>query len=628
MSVLRRARRAFPLSFVISGLVVACGSPPPATPAAAPAPVATAPKEKPLDTSPVPEPPGLVLIGRVSRPDALVAAAGSWAHLPLPGGAELVRSIADDAVADVVDLSQPIDAAVTVALSRRGVDPLVAFAIPVKSYEGAKARLGEKHRLVAGDNGQLRIEGLGSKRHNEDQGEDDDGGEGCVLAPAAQGGRIVCGEAPALEALVPYLSRTMPREKWSSDVHVEVRPEPVRAPLQELRSSLPILARSLMGSASPTVRDLIDSSLGEVVDIVNDTQKLSVDAQIADSGIVANTRCEFQGNRSLFARMVTTDRADSPPAAFWHLPGDTDTAIFGRGSDPKLFEHPRELLANLMLDATDSMGMPEAERKALKDLVADRFLTIFTSGTGIYGKGFDAAALDKAVSHLRGLKTEDHAGRFEGERLVLEQVVGWHLYQVNEPVAKVGPVLKDWSALWNRPAFAKWAQAKSSAKTLPRMRVAPAPAGVTLPKETVHLEVTIPREMPEFADPPAPPGPPTRPGGPPTTKAPKAKAKAPPAKPIVVHVFAVPDGASTWLAIGLDAKLVAQKAAASLATAPDTNTLGKASGMEALRDGKITTGGVFTLRGLMVLTALQRHDERSAFALLGSLPSKGATPIV
>ena len=106
-----------------------------------------------------------------------------------------------------------------------------------------------------------------------------------------------------------------------------------------------------------------------------------------------------------------------------------------------------------------------------------------------------------------------------------------------------------------------------------------------------------------------------------------AKAKRIPQKPIVFHVLAVPDGGATWLAFGLDAKLVAQKAAASLTSAPDANTIGKAKGYEALREGKLNGGGLATLRGVMVVAAFQSSD-RSPFALPNTLPSKGSAPIL
>lgn len=642
MTDLRRSYRALSLPIVLAGSsVVACGSPPPAAPttsATATSPVATS-KGKPIDVSPVPEPAGLVVVGRVSKPSAIVAAVASWTRLPLPSGPDLVRSLADESIAAVVDLSQPVDAAVYVGSSRGGIEPLAAFSVTVKDYEQAKVKLGEAHRLVAGDNGQFKVSGLGSKKRpspmkagpqtedrseegadEEDEEEEDD--DSCVLAPAPQGGRLVCGESAALDALVPYLSRTMPRKKWASDVHVEVRPEPVRAPLQDLRASLPILAHSLLGSQSTTVRDLVDATMGELVDIANDTQKLSIDAQIAESGAVTNTRLEFQSTTSLMARLAMAPRGDAPPAGFWHLPAETDMAFFGRGADPKLFDRPRELIGGLMLEATGSAGMPEAERRALKDLVTDRVLSLFTSGTNVYGKGFDQAAVEKAAANLKGIKVDDRAGRAEAERLLVEQIVGWHLYQVNEPVAKVGPVLRDWSTLWNRPTFAKWAKSKSSAAALPRMRVAPVPAGVALPKETVHLEITIPRED---LDDESPLHPANAAGA--TPKKP-VKTKKIARKPIVAHVFAVPDGAATWLAFGLDAKLVAQRAGAALASAPDANTLGKVAGLEELREGKLNTGGFVSVRSFLFAATLDESGETSWIDGLRTLPHKGSTPVL
>lgn len=603
-----------------------------------------------IDTSPVPDPPGLVVVGRVRKPDAIVAAVGSWTRLPLPSGADLVRSITDDSVADAVDLSEPVDLAVSVGLTRGGIAPLFAFSVSVKSYEGAKEKLSERHRLVASDNGQLRIEGIGSKKKRSkarplDETEDDgdetsEDGDGCVLAPAAVGGRIVCGEGAALAALVPYLSRTLPRERWTSDLHLEVRPEPIRAPVETM---LPAAARAVAGSQGGAVRAFVDASVLELVDIVGDVRKISIDAQIAESGVVAQSRVDFQARKSLFAQALTTDHGDAPPSAFWHLPADTDTAVFGHGSDPKLFDHPRELLGNLLLEATDSAGMPDAERTLLKELVADRILALFTNGTGIYAKGFDQAAVDKAYARLNAVKPDNRAARDEAERGLVEQAVGWHLVRVDEPLAKVGPILKDSASLWNRPAFAKWVAAKAAddaelrarpgtkakAKDIPKVRLAPLPLAVVFPKDSIHLEITVPRaDLEEFSPPPVAAR--TSANG----DVSSSSANKPPVvkrfprKPIVAHVFAVPDGATTWLAIGLDAKLAGQKAVASLASAPDTGTLGKAPATEVLREGKVNAGGFATLRGLLVLTALDDRGARSPLSLLAGLPHKGAEPIL
>ena len=584
--------------------------------------------DPPVDISAVPEPPGLVAIGRVARPDVLVAVAGSWTHLPLPGGSELVRAVTDEAVAEVIDLSQPVDGAVSVVLSRRGFDPVAAFSVGVKSFEQARSKLGAKHKLVPGTNGSVKVLGMGSgggraaTRPAEDEG-DGDGDEGftCVLAHGALGGRLVCGEAPAVETLAPYLARTMPREKWTSDLHMEMRPEPVRVPLMEFRSSLPILARSLFGSSSSAVRELAESSAGELVDIVNDTQKVLLDAQIAEAGLVATTRFEFQSAKSTFARALTNaDHAGAPPPAFAHLPAESDLAFFGDGSDPKLFEHPREILGNVLLEGAEASGMPDAERKSTRDLLVDRMTALFT-GPGIYAKGHDGAALDRALKAYAAVKPDAEAAELEARRAVAEQAIGWHLFQTSEPIAKVGPILKDGAGLWNRPAFAKWMEGKTPAR--PRIRLAPMPGGVTLPKDTVHLEITLVEE--ESAEPKA--GPARGSSAPPLPSADRPRAKSF-KKTVVVHLFAVPDGGSTWLAFGLDPKLVAQKAAASLTTAPDTNTLGKVAGHEALAETKVNSGGLANLRGFLVLATLDPRKQPSPFGLVPSLPGKGTAPIL
>ena len=598
--------------------------------------------EPPPDVTAVPEPAGLILVGRVAKAEAILKTLGSWTRLPLPGGADLVRSIADDSVAESVDLSQPIDGAVSLGGGARNPKPLIAVSVAVRSFDDAKAKLSAKHKLTRGKNGQLWVEGIGraaasDRSRSKEKGEDDDDDEGdsCVLAHASSGARLVCGEREAVDALSPYLTRTVPRQTWPSDIHVEVTLAAIREPLGQVRAALPMLARSMLGGSSPALAKLIDAGVNELVDVVGDTGRLTLDSQLGDSGVQATVKVDYVKAQSFIAQLATSNaqRADAPPPAFWHLPSDTDMALFGKGSDPKLFAHPKELLGNVFLEATEGAGMPEPERKAVRELVVERMLGLFT-GPLVYGKGYDAAALDKALAGVRAAKTGDLAAKDEAERIAAEQVLGWHLVQVNEPITKVGPILKDWSQLWNRPAFAKWAKQQSSAKMLATMRIVPVPANVPLPKDAVHLEIVMPRpDLEEMPAVPPPPPPQTRAPGlkgappPPAPKPAVVKGKKIPRKPIVLHVIAVPDQGGTWLGVGLDAKLLAQKAAASLSSAPDATTLAKLPGTEALREAKANGAWFATLRGLLVYTALG-HSSHTPFATVASLPAKGATPIL
>lgn len=636
-----------------------CGGKPPAAPVAevkAPPPTPVAPVEPVIDLSPVPDPEGLVVVARIGNPDAVARAVGAWTHLPLPGGRELLRSAVGSDIADVVDLAQPVDAAVRILPgdigrstrggSRKKTKVFAAFSIAAGSLESAKTKLGASHRLIPGPDGQFKVEGALRKsksRSFSDEEEGSAGGDedGCVLAPAAApsgtdaskpAARLVCGEGASIEALLPYLTRTLARQAASSDLHVELRSQPVREPINELRRGLPDFAGGLFGRGSSSgIAALADAAVAEAVDLVNDADKVVIDARVAETGVVATSRVAFQSKTSLFARLATPQaKTEPPPSAFWHLPADTDLGLFSRGSDPGLFDHPRELVVNAIADGATLAALPEADARAVRDLT-ERTLPLLTRGAAIYAKGYDSAALQKAVDARLNAKPDDPAAKAEGARGLFEEFVGWHLYQSSEPIAKTGPLLKDWSTFWNRAGVAKWMKDKAfDAKTVPKVRVAPLPAGVTLPKDSVHLELTVPREEVVYVpEPPAVVRP--QAGGPkpslPVAKPPAQKRKTIALKPYVFHVFAVPDAGTTWFAFGMNEKLVAKKVAASLTAAPQTETLAKVESLKALRDGKMHAGGFVSLRAGLGVTALDRRS-RSPFAAMATLPNKGATPIV
>lgn len=585
-------------------------------------PVAAPP---PPDLSAVPEPAGLLVVGRVAQPEKILKTVGGWVHLPLPGANELLKSLGDETFAEVADLSQSVDGVVAVGSGGGGMrdfDPQVAFAVSVRSFEQAKAKLGAKYTIKSGPNGQFTVEGIGAPPSEPRDGNSDDDepkGLTCALAPAVggTGAKLVCGERASLEALVPYMTRTLPRASFGSDVHVEFRFAPVREPMAQLRTTLPVLGRSLGLGGNSAISEMIDAGLGEVADFVNDATRMTFDSDLSDPGAQATTRVDYATSTSLMARVAAASlgHAGPPPAAFMHLPGDTDVALYGLGSDPKLLDRPRELIGKALLSVGSDAKMPDAESRTLRDLLADRLLGLF-AGQVVYGKGFDQAAVERALSARDNVKQGDAAAEDEASRVLAEQVVGWHLVQVSEPVTKVGPMLKDWAQLWNRPAFAKWLKANVSAKKSAQVRLAAMPAGVKMPKDAVHLEIVIPRSDLEVMPPMV-----GRPGGP----MPKAKKIA--RKPVVLHVMAIPDQGATWLAFGLDAKLAATKALQALSTAPEDGTLGKTGALDELKSSKLNGAWLMTLRGLLVFTALD-HGERSPFRALGSLAHKGTTPIL
>lgn len=176
-------------------------------------PVATA--AAPVDVSEVPEPEGLAVVVRASNVDDTIKTAGSWAHIPLPKATDLVRSVSDDSLASVLDLSKPIDGAVVVQRNMKGI--LAAFSVAVSSVDAAKSKLESTYKVKPGSNGQFVVEGIGgtpsshadaSRAPTSDESdESDDDGLSCVLTPAPVGGRLVCGDSMvSVKALAPSLS--------------------------------------------------------------------------------------------------------------------------------------------------------------------------------------------------------------------------------------------------------------------------------------------------------------------------------------------------------------------------------------------------------------------------------------
>ena len=609
-------------------VVTACGeSPPPAAPVKLPTSEAKVPHE--VDLSPVPEPGNLIVIGRVQKPEAAMKTVAGWADLPLPGAAELVRSVTDEAVASAVDLSKPVDAAVVLGGSVHSPKLVFAFAVAVTSLDDAKTKLAAKHPITPGPNGSFFVAGIGkpagapptSGRKSDD---DDDEGIDCTLAPATTGARLVCGAKAARETLVPYLTRTMPRLQFTSDLHIEVRFAPLRKqPVQSLKTLLPMLVGRMRGGPN-SVKQLADASKTELAELVNDVNTMSLDMQFAEAGAIATVRFEFQSTNSGGAKLATShpERADVPPPAFFHLPAETDTAVYTSAQDSKLFDKPRELLGNVLVDVAESQHLPEAERKALRDLAIDRTAMLLT-GARVYARGFDQEAVEKAlekyVAKLGAVKVGDRVAQDIAETELSAQVTGWNLVQVGEPITKIGPLFKDWSTFFARPGFKNWVKDNASAKMEAKLAIAAAPAG--LPKDTVHLEISIPQ-----ADLEADTTPSATPKG--TDPSSAAKPKRVPRKPFVIHVIAVPDAGATWIAFGLDPKLLASRAAIALSSASDWGSLAKTAAGDVLRTTTSTTGSFFSLRGLAVFTAMDAHNRRPpAFSSVNGLPNKGRTPI-
>lgn len=563
-----------PLALVLGtgALVVACGGAPPAAPPPAVVkPVAAAEKAPPPDVSPVARPASMVAQVRLSKPDRSLKTAGDWSRLPIPGADAVGNLMSGAPIGKVLDLSQPIDLVIAIDGPPRSPRPRVAVSAAVTSLEDARGAFA-RYKVAPGPDGATRITGLGDAEDEDERT--------CDLAPAAGSApvRLVCGDSPAaVNALGPWLLRSAPREAFPSDLHVDVRIAPLRPTVQAFRGMLPMLLSTALDArgAPPPISQALDALVGEVADLSADLEQLTVDLELADPGADATIAMSFGGATATVSRIALAhpERADVPPSAFWHTPGDADVAYYTRGVDPKDIAHARELARGALGAALEKQGLPEGDRKALVEPLM-RCVDLYT-GPLVYAKGVDMPAVQGARARVDAAK--DDAARATAEQALAAELAGWSIMQTPEPLQKVTPIAKELVAALGRPAVAKLAKGDSAgaaasggAKTkggpAPTAKIVPLPKNASLPKESVHLEISAYDER----DAPA-----VTTGGKGTKGAAAAKV---PAKPRVLHALLVPDGAATWIATAPSLPAAVAKVTAALASAPESGTLAKRGG--------------------------------------------------
>jgi hypothetical protein len=600
--------------FGLVATIAACG-PPPAPPPPPhqeepPKPVVT---EKAVDLAPVAAPDRIIFVASMKKPSAVLATAGDWTHFPMPGGEEISSAVLGKPVGDVIDLDQPMHAVGILTGSGKRAKPTFAGSVALRSFDQAKHQFEGAYSLAPIDNGDFEVKGV-------DDGGDDDDKKSCFIAHAAgpSNARLVCGVGPETARLVPYLVRTVVREPLpDKDLHAEIRLGPARDEMRMATAMLPqVVAGLVAGSSNGAFNEMAEAGVGDVADFVLDLDRFALDANMNDKALTADLGLAFETKRALLSQLGTAhaDKVGPPPAAFMHLPADTDFAMWGSGIDAKLVEHPRDLVLRAISAAAKEEKLSDADNKAVADALSHTFA--LTSSPTLYAKGYDEVAVHAAAAK------EESTDTFP--RQMIASALGWHLWRVEEPVAKVGPTVKEWATTWNRPSLQKWVKTEwGKGGAPPTMRVTPVAAGLKLPKDTVHLEIAIDVNEPA---PSAAPSPVDMRGG---KKAPAPKAAAAPApkrtpeKPVVLHVFAIPDAGATVLAIGLDDKIVAQKALASLSTAPSTETLSTAPGFEAFKDARGTGGGFMTMHALIGLSKFGRDPSKR----LVGLSNNARTPL-
>jgi hypothetical protein len=622
-----RVSRAILASFVCLGSTVGCGGEAPVTqvPAVASKPP---PPPPPLDVSAVPAPGGLLVSGALARPSASLGRIKTWVPVPLPQSEQATELLLGEAAGAIVDLDQPVHFAAALGSAPKGgggalgaLEGGVLFAVSaaVQNVDAAKSALSEHYKIVPGPNGTFFLSGQAApKPPSDSDDEDEDGSQetkrACELAPAfgAAPYRLVCayGNDKALNELGPWLTRGATRQAVTSDLHVDLRMDPVHGFLEGDGKALIDLAVGFLAASLPlpSLRDLTSSLLHDAADFMLDTDGESFDVVLGDAGIHVGATLSLPRTSSTMARVITSgaDRNGPPPADFWQLPADATIAGFTRGLDGSLLAHGRELVFKVIDDGLAQATVPAADRHAVTDAL-DKVVS-FSPAT--FAAGIDADVASKVAAALTPPpETAAAAPEPPNPWSSASQLFGWQVFDVHRPAEEFTGAVKAFAAAWNRPALAAAYRAKLKGAAFPSLRTVTMPKGKAWAKGAAQyvFEVAAPKA--------------TAPKG--------AKAKAP-LKPFALHALVVPDGDHVWVSIaGDEATAVAKLAAAS---GGGDSLKGRAE-LAPLQSATVGTAGFFTIRSFFSEFALagalfdgMLHDVTEPLREIEQLPQHGTTP--
>jgi hypothetical protein len=634
------SRRIGAVSSILTSalLVAACGGAPPPPPATVAPPTKPVAATDAVDVSAVQEPADLVVTAHLTKPSQDVAVVGGWTNLPMPGADDVADLVTDLDVGALIDLDAPIDVAVAVEGHGQHIKPVYAIALGVRAGAAPGSLPHVKSSSIGGGIFKLQPRSIPKPDNGDvhgDDDDDDDGSKSCQVIPAfgTSATRLVCGSSDAaVTALGPYLARTATRATFNSDLHVEARLDPLRSTIEQARMAIPMLLNSFMNQPSLAgTHDLINAALGDLVDASLDLDRVKIDAMLSDPAASAKMTISFRDTHSLIAHLAVAhpERADTPPATFWHLPADSKHAFFGRGIDSKDLDHPRELLVDAISKSLDTQGMPAPDRAAIADDVQQSFALL--ASPFVSASGFDQPAAPADIAKKDDKKKGDKPDR--EERREAASRTSWALWGFEMPIAKVATVGKSIATTLHRPGVAKLVKnAMPDGVPAPTLAVSTVNAKLGLPKDSVHLTLTIVEAADDQGSAELS-GPVGVLGG----KAKPAKAPAKPKvkleKPYVLHVYFAPDAGRTWIGFGADENVVASHIKLAMSTSADPATLQTRAGLDDLKNAKVGSGGFITLRGALAPSPLEpvlkTHDRDLARILgrLGGAPQKGDTPI-
>jgi hypothetical protein len=357
----------------------------------------------------------------------------------------------------------------------------------------------------------------------------------------------------------------------------------------------------------PSLREFVSNAVQDLADFVLDMGSETIDISLSDSGARAELGLGFTGVTSTMARLALAGGGRGPtPPAFLQLPGDAAIAGFTRGYDEAILAHAREVFLKVVGEALGEVGVDVADRKALVEALG-KLGKLIAPAASVYAGGFDPAVVKSAAG---GGDASDALDAWS----LAPALAGWHVLEIDRPIADVRGSFRDFVAGWSRPGVVEILRGKAKGDSPPTLRWAAMPKG-PWPKDALQLVIDVapPKAL--------------------VLAAKTAAKKLAPPKPLLVHVLMVPDDARTWVAAAADEGVAATRLRAAMAGSG--NTLGGRTDLASLRAASLGAGGFVTLRGfaaegaaLAALFGAPPKDVTEPLAEIAQLPSHGMAPLV
>jgi len=551
------------------------------------------------DLTEVGAPKDVIALARVERLENASATIARWMSMPFD--LRMLDALGPG-LSRALDANAPLEAVVTLA-------------------EGGDTEISQPHAVFSAgltsiDAGRTLFDKFGRKLEDLAPGiwiTTDDSPIACAVAPALgrASARLVCGARRVdIENLLPYATRGLPLLAMGpADAHLEFRLAPVRERyaqrLKQGKAMAVPLALAWLGLSdtriSRPLTDILYALGDEVVDVVEDLDRISVDAQFASAPerLDLSTRLTFTRARSWVAQAIadSAKRAAPPPAAFFDLPSDSGLASYVVPSNPRMLDTIAHRLEAL-LDGV--LAHFEVNQKLREDVV--RALDQYASHSwgGACGEGAPAPTEPR--------KNDDEAG-------VFSTINAWQVCAYDSrPAAILGNLLDTGARL----------VADKKAKELLGERsfaVRRRPAGAGLPAGSSVYEIKINGAAFEAAV--------AKWGAKSSARSEKKPATADPSKIGTLYIYIVPDASRTWVGSGTDPKAIE----AHLVAARKAGGQGHLSTADLawLRETPAVGGGFVSMAHIGAMVAARggkkglsksRVDEVFAVA-----PHHGRTPI-